>query len=452
MRNTLWQKRIPTLLGLIMILVGIGITTYLVGTGTIVTTKAGPTENPQNVRITNITGDSITVSYTTQAQVIGSVNYGRDENLGQTTLDDRDVNGNVVPRFTHYITIKNLEPLTDYYFSITSGASTYKQGENLYKIMSGPNIGRPIAEENLIKGSIIYPQEIPKESIIYISAQDSDTISAVVKDDGSFSILLDMLKAKDLSSYFGFNENSVFEGLVQGQNNISNVKFTIPQNKELAPITLSENFDFTQTLPSDNVNSEENFSAISSQGQTVSTDIQINTPEKNQEFIDPQPRFTGTALPDSTISIQIHSDDNIKAQITVDARGNWSYRPPSNLSPGSHTITISARDSSGILRTITQAFTIFESGTQVAEAATPSATPIPTIPSQTITSSPTPTSIILPTSTPTPTLIPASTISPTIPPSVPPSPGISLTLLGIIGIGITGLGALILFYNRNTPI
>ena len=74
MRNTIWQKRIPTLLGILFITIGIGITTYLIKTGVLFTTKAGPSEDPHNVRITNITDSSFTVSYTTANKVVGSVN------------------------------------------------------------------------------------------------------------------------------------------------------------------------------------------------------------------------------------------------------------------------------------------------------------------------------------------------------------------------------------------
>ena len=459
MKNSLWQRRIPTLLGIMMIVVGIGVTTYLASKGAIVTTKAGPTETPQDVRVTNISDNSITVSYTTEAQVIGSINYGRDKSLGQTTLDDRDDEGVISPRFVHYVTLKNLSPSATYLFSITSGANTYLKDGNPYEITTAPSIRANVDEDSLLKGTIIYPEQYSKEAIIYITSQDASTISTIAKDDGNYSSLLNILRDKDLSSYFGFNENTVFDMLVVGQGTTSNVKFTIPASKELPPITLSEGFDFTQSKNEvASESAQEGFSALVFQTETPIKTPQIITPEENQTFVDSQPRFSGVATPNTVIDIEIHSDDNIKAQVFVDAKGNWSYRPPSALSPGQHTIKITARDSSGILRTIISAFTIFEAGTQVAEAAPPSASQSPTTPPP---QSPTPTPTIavvpslIPTATPTliPTILPTTTISPTPTPIIAqPQPGASLTLLGIIGIGITGLGALILLYNRGTPI
>lgn len=461
MNNSLWHKRIPTLLGLLLIIAGIAITTYLAGTGAIITTKASPSEVPQNVRITNITDASLTVSYTTEAQVVGSVNYGKDKTLGQITLDDRDNNGNISPRFAHYITLKNLNPSTTYLFSITSGSNTYLKDEAPYEVSTGPAIGNYIDEDSLLKGSVVYPEQNSKEAIVYITSEGSNTISALAEDDGNYSILLNVLRDKDLSSYFGFNENTVFDMLIIGQSITSNIKFTIPSEKILPPVTLSEDFDFMQgKFEVATQSAQEGFSSLTFQSETPVKLPQIITPEDNQNFVDSRPRFSGTATPNSIIDIEIHSDDNLKAQVFVDPRGNWSYRPPSSLSPGQHTIKIIARDASGILRTVSSVFTIFESGSQVAEAATPSASPSPTIPPV---SSPTPTPILtltptftptptpIPTSAPTPVISPTITISPTPTPIVTP-PGNSLTLLGIIGIGITGLGALILLHNRGTPL
>lgn len=457
----LWQRRIPTLLGLFVIVVGIGLTVYLASRGTTITTKASPSETPQNVRISNITNNSFTVSYTTEAQVIGSINYSTDKTLGQTTLDDRDEGGVVSPRLTHHATVKNLNPSTTYFFSINSGAKNFLNNDSPYEVTTGPVIGSSLDESTLINGSVVYPADSAKEAIVYITSEGANTISTITKSDNTYSILLNMLRSNDLSSYFGFNENTSFSMLVVGQKGSSSVRFTIPAEKELPPITVSQDFDFTQgknevATPS----AQGGFSALVFQTETPIKTPQIVTPEENQNLVDDQPSFSGTATPNTVIDIEIHSDENIKAQVLVDSKGNWFYRPPTALSPGEHTIKITARDANGILRTVVSTFFIFESGTQVTESATPSASPTPTTPPLP-TSTPTP----LPTGVPTPTLAPSPTPSPTIIPTATPivfltptptpivtQPGASLSILGIIGIGITGLGAFILFHNRGTPI
>jgi hypothetical protein len=132
----------------------------------------------------------------------------------------------------------------------------------------------------------------------------------------------------------------------------------------------------------------------------------ILSPKDKQSFSSQKPQFNGISLPNEKVEIIIHSAEEITTQVTADKNGNWIYQPSSNLAPGDHTITIKTRDSSGILTTITQAFTVYAAEIPT-PTATPSATPIPTI---------------LPTSAPIPTLVPILIPSPTITPSPLPSP------------------------------
>jgi len=80
MKKNFWDRRIPTLFGILLITIGVGITTFLVNQGVLFKSNASLTNQPQNVRITNITGNSFTVSYQTESKVIGSLNYGEDQN------------------------------------------------------------------------------------------------------------------------------------------------------------------------------------------------------------------------------------------------------------------------------------------------------------------------------------------------------------------------------------
>lgn len=81
-------------------------------------------------------------------------------------------------------------------------------------------------------------------------------------------------------------------------------------------------------------------------------------PTSNEKVSDQTPSFEGTAQPNETVNITINSPQTITAQVKADSTGNWSYIPTTNLTPGNHTITISSRDSNGVLRTITQTFSV----------------------------------------------------------------------------------------------
>jgi len=452
MRRTIWSKRIPTLLGILLIALGIGITSYLVESGVILTSKAGPSETAQNIRISNVTDRSFTVSFATEALVIGSINFGKDKNLGQTALDDRDSQGVLKEHKIHYITVKNLDSSSDYYFSITSGSKEFLQKGEPFIIKTAPVSSGSSAVEKTVKGKVVLPNgNNPKEALAYLNSDNSQTLSTLVKEDGSYSLSTNSLRTQDLSSYFTFLNETVFRLLVAGEDSLtSNARFNNSGSEELPLITLGSDYDFTQSnLSTASGSASTSFSSLSSQESTTGKIPKINIPTNNQTFTDSQPKFSGTALPNSTVEITIHSDDNIKAQAFADGYGNWSFRPQSALSPGSHIITIITRDASGILRTITQSFTVFASGTQVNQSATPSATPIVT-PTSVPILTPTPTSVptIIPTIPVSPTLAPIATISPVISPIS--SPGNSTPIIfGLFGIGLSILGLFIFLASRG---
>src|SRR3990167_3047971 len=75
---------------------------------------ASPEEAPKEVKITNISDNSFSVSWVTpDKQNLGFLAYGNTEKLGKTTNDDRDASG-TQPRYTHHVTLKNLLPSTLY--------------------------------------------------------------------------------------------------------------------------------------------------------------------------------------------------------------------------------------------------------------------------------------------------------------------------------------------------
>jgi len=452
MRRTIWSKRIPTLLGILLIVIGVGITSYLVKTGVILTSKAGPSETAQNIRISNVTDSSFTVSFTTEALVIGSINFGKDKNLGQTALDNRDGQGSLKEHKIHYITVKNLDSSSDYYFSITSGSKEFLQKAQPFIVKTAPASSGHSPIEKTVKGEIVMPNgKSPKEAIVYLNSDNSQTLSTLVREDGFYSLSANSLKTENLTSYFTFSSKTIFRLLVVGKDSLtSNAKFNGSETEELPPITLGNDYDFIQSnLSIATSSASTGFSSLPAQESTAGKIPKINIPKNNQTFTDSQPKFSGTALPNSTVEITIHSDDNIKAQATTDAYGNWSFRPPSALSPGGHTITIITRDASGILKTLTQSFTVFASGTQVNESATPSATPV-VKPTSVPISTPIPTSVptIIPTVPVSPTLAPIATITPVISPV--PSPGNSTPIIfGLFGIGLSILGFFIFLISRG---
>lgn len=466
MRNSFWNKRIPTLLGLILIVVGLGITTYLVRQGGLFSIRAGPGHEPKNVRISNITDTSFTASYSTEDAVTGVLNYGDSTALGQSSLDDRDQNsGKITTRKLHNITVRNLDPEKTYYFSIISSQDTYLNNSNPFEVNTAIVIEDAPLEQNPMSGKLILPSgKSPSEAIVYLTTEDSQIISTLTRDDGTFLLPLNSLRTSDLSSYFKLEEGKILKLLAIGEGLTSNVTLFSQQIEPVPTITLSSNYDFTlNSLPkATNSASLEGFPSFNSNQaskESSNKSPQILTPQNDQGFTDQQPEFKGTAPANETVQITINSEEEIKAVVKADANGNWKYRPTSELSAGNHTITITTKDASGNTKTINQSFIVYASGNQIAGAngsptPTKSPTPTPTIkntPTSTTAPKPTSEATIEPTQNPTSTPnITAAEFTPTPTTPLPPTGNATIITAGVIGLLIALIGGLLLLVSRGT--
>jgi hypothetical protein len=217
--------------------------------------------------------------------------------------------------------------------------------------------------------------------------------------------------------------------LIIGDGLTSNALLYYSQINNIPVITLSNNYDFRIK---DQVNSNppvapQSFPTISSTSSSKTKGIQILTPGINQTFSNQKPVLNGKGNSNQKIQITIHSQQQIQATVNTDTNGNWSSQPQTPLSVGSHTITVTAKDSSGVIKTITQTFTINNSTT--------SSTPTP----------------VINTKTPTPTVIATAYSSKPIDPrQVSPATGnTSILTAGITGLLITVVGGFIFLLSRK---
>lgn len=467
MRNTIWNQRIPTLLGIVLIIVGIGALSYIIQSGLQTTGQASTANQPDKIRITNVSETAFTVSYKTATSVPGTVAYGETPQLGSVAIDDKDQqSGNVTASTIHYITVKNLKPNTKYYFSITSGSGTFLNHGKPFDVTTASSLQEQPSQQPPLTGKVILDTGTPLNiGIAYVTAQGGQALSAPVKNDGSYIIPLNTMRLDTLSTYLSFSDTMPLQILIVSDQGESTVLLTPKQSNPVPLITLSQNYDFTQG--STPLSTEQSASATQSAAVKFPTvtanevggntaEPQITTPQNGDGFVDQQPMFRGTGPANTEVEISIHSNENIQTQVKTDAQGNWNYRPTQALSPGDHTITIKTRDEFGILKIITQKFVVHAEGSQVTQSATRSATPRPTVtPTPTIITR-APTSAVTPTSTPIPVQItatptPIDQVNITITPHPPienPGSG-SLMLTGLLAIAATSTGFVLLFLSRG---
>lgn len=450
----IWDKRIPTLAAVILIAVGVIATSFLVESGVIYLGGAAPSDAPQDVKITNITDQALTITYKTDTAVIGTVSLGQTKDNLQTALDDRDQISGVPKEYVvHSISMKNLKPNTSYVFSITSGATTYLNNNELFQIKTGPEISVPPSSQPAISGKIVNASgSAPAEALVYLTTSNGQLLSTLTKTDGSYILPLNTYRTASLASLFAFTPNTTLQLLTTDGVTIAHATFSSSLQGVIPLVSLGNDYNFISNLstPLSSESAAIGFPSFSSGSNFLLTPV-ITVPKKDQGFSDAQPQFSGKALPNQQVTIEIHSTDVVEGSVKADASGNWTYRPTTPLSPGQHIISVTTAGANGILQTIQQSFTVYAAGSQVDQTATPSAT------TATPTQKPTPTSSAAsasPTIKPTPTSIPVlqTTLTPTPISKLPPTGNNSLVVATITGIATSTIGIVLFLLTRGAAL
>lgn len=194
-------------LTIIILIIAIPITVYLIGQRTGFFGKASISDYPKQIKVTNISDNSFTVSWVTDKKSVGFVSYGESEKFGGVAADDRD-NGAQKTRFTHHVTVKNLDPEKVYFFKINSEGKAYQQ-----KTASTTSDAPPLAKP--IFGSILNEDgKAPKEAIVFVTPAGGTPLSTFTRD-GKWLITLNNARLEDLSAYISLNKDDRVQIFVQ---------------------------------------------------------------------------------------------------------------------------------------------------------------------------------------------------------------------------------------------
>lgn len=170
---------------------------------------------PEEITHSNIKEDRFFISWITDEDQTGWVNYGRTDSLGNIVYD---VRGQDYKGKTHYVEVKNLDYSSAvYYYDIISGGFTDDKDGSHYEIMSGVDVS-PGMNIDLIYGQVFLEDEttIAEGAIVYIWLKDNDGIgtngnsqrcSFLVGDDGYWYYDLKTVRTDSFSNYFEYSLN-----------------------------------------------------------------------------------------------------------------------------------------------------------------------------------------------------------------------------------------------------
>ncbi len=450
MNKKLWEHRIPTIPALILVVISLYFTLGLLKNNVFTRTNANADTEPNNVTIGNITDTSFTVGFTTNVNTVAQISINKPDGQEILIYDNRETKTvGQLSTLSHIFTVKNLSANTKYFFTILVNGKLYSNQGSQYTVTTGMTLSATPYSYASLKGFVIGQNNTKAaDTLIVVKPQGGQTLLGITDNTGSYSIPINQVRTEQLNQFLMISKTTQMSLQALQTTNSSTITMSYPQNGAVPPVTLTENYSFSPPTPS----SESAYSIFSlpTPAEVNKGKISITVPVNNQSFIDTQPLFQGTALPNQKVSISIHTTP-LTAEVLTDAHGNWSFRPNFPLSPGQHTISIQTMNALGFQQTVTSSFSIFPSGSQVIQSATPSATPtftptptpttaptatptqmVTPTPTQTITASPTPT----PTSTPIPTIQQATPTSSTFISVTPSKAGsgavVMVTLVSVI--------------------
>ena len=421
------KGKIPTIIGIVILIVSIGAGVCLIKNRQLFRLGAIPDIAPKDVRISNITDSSFTVSWTTDKETSGFVKWGKN----QTSLDKVESDTISEKGTTHSISVRSLTPLAQYYFKINSDGTDFDNQGTVWQIKTGSSLVEP--QKNIIISGNLLTQggKVVKDALVYFSIGGGSTLSTVTSKNGSWLIPISSARTKTLNSYIPIDEASTLIeiSINAGSLGISSAQIYPQSAKPAPPIILGQVNDFKNApiskdsqlpnasieVPEGETEAESGFNLEEGQGDTSTETVTLDSLEEGEVISTENPEFFGKGPSGTEIEITIESNPQ-SGEATISPSGSWKWSPPEDLPEGTHKITIKWRDINGILRKLTRNF-IVQAAETPAFVSTPSATPTQT-----------------PTSTPsaTPTATATVSASPSASPEQPDSGSLIPTLLLLI--------------------
>ena len=393
------KKKIPTILALAVLLVSLvaGLLLFNNGTG-VFSPRATPETTPQRVRISNVTDKTFTVSFFTDEATVAYIKYGTDANkLDQQSSDDRDqLSGVVKPYRLHHVTVRGLEPNTDYFYVLgTDKRSTFDNDGLAYQLTTAKTPSTNSPNNQTIYGQVNNSTGAAAEgAVVFVDVEGAGLLSTLVKSSGSWAISLSNAFNLALDNYPIISDDTQLSLEVQGiQPSLTNqYSTTVAAAQPVLDLTLgvtqaadqqpalvdreellaedqvpeastateaSASTELTEQtedmLASDSAGlmADEATEQTSSSASALATELEadrvldLNSLDQEANSSTPvlstsQPVIKAKLPANITVQLEIHSDSNISQTLQTDANGELMLDLASleeNLDPGEHTVS-----------------------------------------------------------------------------------------------------------------
>ena len=431
-------KKIPTILGLIILVISTFVGVFFLGQRQVFRLGASSDAMPKNLRISNISDSSLTLSWTTDKESLGFVLWGDTESKIVNIEKENDLKS-----FTHSITVNGLSPQKKYFFKINSEGTVFDNEGIPWSATTGKSLAVN-KDQNLISGSLITAAGDPVKNALVYANISGYLLSTISSASGNFVFQLGNARIADLTDYLIIDEKGTLIEIIAHAPpiGIASAQVFPVSAKPVPPIIIGQTHDFKNlppstvgdspsaelSLPEENFDFESGFDVLDEElSQTSEELVTLESVDQGEQITSTKPEFFGSGPKGEELTITVESENPVTQTVKVASNGLWKWTPPTNLAPGAHKITINWIDINGIKRQLTRSF-IVQAGEAPAFEASGSAS----------LATPTPTPLASP--KPTASAGSPSPVSSLIPDDVPETGSLTPTIIfTILGIGIMSL-------------
>lgn len=381
------ERKIPTIIGIMLVLGAVFLFSLAFDRITPLLSRASPSVAPKHVTFSNISDTSFTVTWVTETPATGTVIID-GSGIG-TLYDQRDENAATHTTkkalgsyAVHSVLVRNARAQTSYHIRILSAGSLFQDGSRPYTVTTGAPIPGTGINLEPAYGTVTIPSGQPAEgTIVYLTPEGGQTLSAFVMSSGSWVIPLHLTRTADLTSYLPLSDRineSIVARAIQGE--ATAITDTLNDNPVPA-MTIGKDYDFRK-IQANNESSglAQAPSAVLGESTQVSNPtVAITQPAEGAHLTSNLPLFQGTGVPGKQVFIIVGITNPVSSTVTVGADGLWRMTPDRPLAEGKQSITITTQNTNDATVAMTHTFEVLKSGTQVLGDATPSATLEPTI-------------------------------------------------------------------------
>lgn len=396
------RATIPTILGILILLAGVFAGVYFLRNTQVFKIGADASASPKDIRVANITDNSVTISWTTDKETAGFITWGdSQDNTGK--VESEGINSQKY--FSHNISLTGLSANTNYFYKINSEGSTFDNNGIPWQFTTGAAL-EISSSSILLSGNIISATGIPEAKSLVYASVGGYLLSTQTSETGNFVFQLGSARTPDLGNYAQIDMASTLVqiSVVAPPDGVASAQIFPQSGNPVPTIIIGQVYDFRNSpannqggnpnvnlnLPQ-NSNQESKFNVDVSSSTSKPTSVILESLSEGEIITSQKPQFFGKGPGGEAIVITVNSQDPIEATVQIPNTGSWSYSIPTDLNPGDHSITISWVDASGITRFLKRnfvvqagevpAFTASESGTATTPNpnATATATPKSTI-------------------------------------------------------------------------